>query len=144
VRLPVAPDSEAVKPEAPGKESSANKSFRILVVDDHEDTALGIARLLKSLGNVVASVHDGPKALEMAHTFRPDFVLLDIGLPGMDGYTVASALREDDVCKDAVIIAITGYGRDEDRRKSHAAGFDHHLIKPVNFESLIALIASTP
>ena len=75
-------------------------------------------------------------AIEVARTFRPDFVLLDIGLPGMDGYEVAAALREDEVLKDAVIIAISGYGQEEDRRRVHAAGFDHHLVKPVDFDSL--------
>jgi CheY-like chemotaxis protein len=99
-----------------------------------------MVRLLKMLGNEVIAVHNGLAAIESARTFRPDFVLLDIGLPGMDGYQVASALREDEAQKDTVIIAVSGYGQDEDRRRSQAAGFDHHLVKPVDFDSLISLI----
>ena len=97
------------------------------------DTARGLARLLNLLGNDVRLAHDGPSAIAIAQAFRPEFVLLDIGLPGMDGYQVASMLREEDCCKDAVIIAVSGYGQEEDRRRSHAAGFDHHLVKPIDF-----------
>jgi CheY-like chemotaxis protein len=99
-----------------------------------------MVRLLKLLGNEAITVHDGHAAIETARTFRPAFVLLDIGLPGMDGYEVATALRGDELLKDAVIIAVSGYGQEEDRRRSHAAGFDYHLVKPVDFDSLISLI----
>jgi CheY-like chemotaxis protein len=99
-----------------------------------------MVQLLKLLGNEVMAAHDGRSAIEVARTFRPDFVLLDIGLPGMDGYQVGFTLREDEFCKDAVIIAVSGYGQEDDRRRSLAAGFDHHLVKPVDFDSLLALI----
>jgi CheY-like chemotaxis protein len=92
------------------------------------------------LGNEVIAVYEGRAAIETARTFRPEFVLLDIGLPGMDGYQVASALREEVLGKDCVIIAISGYGQEEDRRRSLAAGFDHHLVKPVDFDTLSHLI----
>jgi CheY-like chemotaxis protein len=121
---------------------AVGKGSRILVVDDNADTALGMVRLLKLLGNEVLAVHSGPAAIESARTFRPEFVLLDIGLPGMDGYQVASALREGEAHKDTVIIAVSGYGQEEDRRRSQAAGFDHHLVKPVDFDSLLSLIGS--
>jgi CheY-like chemotaxis protein len=103
-----------------------------------------MVRLLKLLGNEVTAVHDGPAAIELARTFRPDFVLLDIGLPGMDGYEVALALREGVLDPDARIIGISGYGQEADRRRSLAAGFDHHLVKPVELEVLIPLIGRSP
>jgi CheY-like chemotaxis protein len=99
-----------------------------------------MVRLLELLGHEAITVHDGHSAIEAARTFRPDFVLLDIGLPGMNGYQVATALRGDEVLKDAVIIAVSGYGQEEDRRRSRAAGFDHHLVKPLDINSLISLI----
>lgn len=140
VRLPVARTPREAKAKAQRGQLPAGKRSRILVVDDNVDTALGMVRLLKLLGNEVIAVHDGPTALESARSFRPDFVLLDIGLPGMDGYRVASALREAEAPKETVIIAVSGYGQEEDRRRSQAAGFDHHLVKPVDFDSLISLI----
>ncbi len=113
---------------------------RILVVDDNADTARGMARLLRLLGNQVEIAGDCRTAIEMAGKLKPEFVLLDIGLPGMDGYQVAARLREEPCCRNALIIAISGYGQEEDRRRSAAAGFDHHLVKPVDFDSLITLI----
>jgi CheY-like chemotaxis protein len=140
VSLPLARrPSEAATEARPG-ERPAVRGSRILVVDDSVDTAQGMVRLLKLLGNEAIAVHDGRAAVDAACTFRPDFVLLDIGLPGMDGYRVASALRRDVRSKDAVLIAVTGYGQDEDRRRAIAAGFDHHLVKPVDLDSLIPLI----
>ena len=96
------------RPRPGGGRPRPRARLRILVVDDNVDTALGMVRLLKLLGNDVVAVHDGPAAIEAARSFRPDFVLLDIGLPGMDGYQVAAALREDELHKDAVIIAVSG------------------------------------
>jgi signal transduction histidine kinase len=116
------------------------RGARILVVEDNEDTARGMVRLLKLLGNEAMAVFDGRSAIDVAHTFRPDFVLLDIGLPGMNGYDVAATLRADKTLADAVIIAVSGYGQEEDRRRSFAAGFDHHLVKPVDLDSLAELI----
>lgn len=140
VRIPLARKPGAANPDARRGQFTVRKGSRILVVDDNTDTALGMVRLLKMLGNEVVSAHSGPEALESARTFRPDFVLLDIGLPGMDGYQVASALREDEAHKDIVIIAVSGYGQEKDRRRSQAAGFDHHLVKPVDFDSLVSLM----
>jgi signal transduction histidine kinase len=141
VRLPLrcAPAESRAKVQS-GRHPSG-KGFRILVVDDNMDTARGIERLLKLLGNDVMAVHDGRAAVEAARTFRPDFVLLDIGLPGVDGYQVAAALRADEIHKDAVIIAVSGYGQDEDRRRSLAAGFHFHLVKPLDFDALTSLLA---
>jgi CheY-like chemotaxis protein len=86
--------------------------------------------LLEILGHEVRTVHDGPRALAEAEEFLPDVVLLDIGLLGMDGFEVARRMRQDHIKKDAALVAITGYGQDEDRRRSHEAGFDAHLVNP--------------
>ena len=102
-----------------------------------------MAQLLKLLGNEVQIAGDGSAAIEAARRLRPEFILLDIGLPGMDGYQVAAMLRGEDCCWDSPIIAISGYGQEDDRRRSAAAGFDHHLVKPVDFDSLVSLIGST-
>ena len=140
VRLPAA--SKAGPSPAPDDATPApKKGSRILIVDDSVDTARGMARLLKLVGNEVRIAHDGPTGVEIGRDFRPEFVLLDIGLPGMDGYEVATALRLDECCKGATIIGISGYGQDEDRRRSRAAGFDHHLVKPVDFDALTSLLA---
>ncbi len=110
------------------------------MVDDNIDTATGMVRLLKLLGNDVRVAHDGPAGVALGRAFRPDFVLLDIGLPGMNGYEVAASLKAEASCKDAVVIAVSGYGQDDDRRRSRAAGFDHHLVKPVDFDQLTSLL----
>jgi len=86
--------------------------------------------------------HDGPSAVEVALIFRPEVILLDIGLPGMNGYEVARRLRKEPGFEQTVLIALTGYGQDEDRQKSKEAGFDHHLTKPVEPEALSSLINS--
>jgi CheY-like chemotaxis protein len=111
------------------------------VVDDNVDTANGMGRLFSLLGNKVEVSHDGPGAIAAARSLEPDFVLLDIGLPGMDGYDVAAILRSEPSCASTVIIAISGYGQDSDRQRSREAVFDYHLVKPVDFKSLVALMA---
>jgi PAS domain S-box-containing protein len=143
VRLPAA-DSAAQKttPKA-GRPHVARQSSRVLVVDDNRDTVAGLAKLLGLLGHDVRIAYDGPTAIEVARSHRPEVVLLDIGLPGMDGYDVAKRLRTEPYCKDSLIIAVSGYGQEEDRRRSKQAGFDHHLSKPVDYESLMALLSGT-
>ena len=93
------------------------------------------------LGNEVGTVHDGSAALQAAREQRFDFILLDIGLPGLSGYEVASELRKEGCCKESVIIALTGYGQEEDRRRSLEAGIDHHLVKPIEFNALLTLLS---
>jgi CheY-like chemotaxis protein len=116
--------------------------LRILIVDGNVDTAHGLARLLKLLGNDIRTAHDGPAAITGALAFRPEFILLDIGLPGMDGYQVARRLRQEGFA-DTMIIAISGYGHVDDRLRSREAGFNHHLVKPVDYDALITLIGRT-
>jgi CheY-like chemotaxis protein len=122
-------------------------SHRILVIDDNKDSARGMGRLLKIQGHDVRTVYDGLSALEAACEFRPEVVLLDIGLPGMDGYQVARALRRDDRTSAATLIAVSGYGQEQDCARSRQAGFDYHLTKPIDFERLRSLLvgsAETP
>jgi CheY-like chemotaxis protein len=113
---------------------------RVLVVDDNVDLARGLARLLQIHGHDVRIAFDGPTGLDEAKNLRPDVVLLDIGLPGMDGYQLAAHLRRDETVKDATLIAISGYGQEEDLRLAREAGFDHHLVKPIISDDLIKLL----
>ena len=115
---------------------------RLLVVDDNKDAAESMSMLLEMWGHEVAYAYDGPSALQTAEQWQPEAVFLDIGLPGMDGYEVAERLRELPNAKDAVLIAITGYGQDDDRLRSRRAGIDHHLVKPVAPDALRHLIDS--
>jgi CheY-like chemotaxis protein len=103
--------------------------------------ASGLAKLFGLLGHEVQTAYDGPTAVEFALKHCPDVILLDIGLPGMSGYDVARQLRQESACRDALIVAITGYGQEEDIRKSKEAGFDHHLVKPIDYQALLNVIA---
>jgi CheY-like chemotaxis protein len=114
---------------------------RVLVVEDNADSAESMARLLELFGHEVQVARDGPQALEAARGWRPEFVLLDLGMPGMDGYEVATRLREEAACRESVLIAVTGYGQPEDRRRSRAVGIDHHLLKPVDPDGLLSLLS---
>src|SRR5215475_5755134 len=115
---------------------------RILVVDDNADSAESLALALTLEGYDAKLAYDGPGAVELALVFQPQVALLDIGLPGMNGYELARQLRQRPGGREMALIALTGYGQAEDRRKSREAGFDHHLTKPVNYELLVSLINS--
>lgn len=115
---------------------------RILLVDDNEDSATILGKLLELQGHTVEVVFDGPAALEAMPSFKPEIVLLDIGLPGMSGYDVARRIREAPESRDVVLIAQTGWGQKEDRERSREAGFDHHLVKPIDPNTLQKLLAS--
>ena len=114
---------------------------RVLLVDDSVDAAEALSMLLETLGHEVRTMHDGTSALAIVDEFRPEAVILDIGLPGMDGFALARELRKLPSAHDVLLIALTGYGGDEDRLRARAAGFDHHLVKPVSFADLEDLIA---
>jgi CheY-like chemotaxis protein len=120
----------------------AEGSLRVLVVDDNVDGADMLAALLTGKGHEARIAHDGPSALKLADTFRPDVALLDIGLPVMDGYELAGQLRRKPGLQNTCFIAVTGYGQEADRQKSRAAGFRHHLVKPVNPEALDAVLGA--
>jgi two-component system CheB/CheR fusion protein len=114
---------------------------RVLIVDDNEDAANSLAMILNLGGHETASVYTAVDALQRAASFRPDVVLLDIGLPGMDGYEVAQKLRELPGLRDIRLVAVTGYGRSDDRIRARDAGFDDHLTKPVEFAVLERTLA---
>jgi len=114
---------------------------RILIADDNRDFALSLAMMLKLTGNVTRTAHDGLEAIEAAAAFRPDVILLDIGMPKLNGYDAARRIRSESWGKDVVMVAITGWGQDENRRQSQEAGFDHHLVKPVEPATLEKLLA---
>jgi len=144
VRLPFKPEAQSAAMVSAGAAPSpadGHSPRRILVVDDNVDTAQSLALLLRLKGHHVEVAHDGPAALETAAAFEPEVVLLDIGLPGLDGYEVARRLREETRLADALLVALTGYGQEEDRRRALYAGFDHHFTKPVDPTVLYKLIA---
>jgi CheY-like chemotaxis protein len=105
---------------------------RVLVVDDNRDAAESLRMLLSLEGHQVCTVHDGPSAIDAAQKHRPDIVLLDLGLPGMDGYQVARRLRALAGLGEMLLVAMTGYGQEDDRRRCLEAGFDHHVVKPAD------------
>ncbi len=119
-----------------------SKSTRILVVDDNRDAAESLSMLLELDGNETRSAYDGLEAIEITETFRPEVILLDIGLPELDGYEVARKIRERPGGRSIVLVAVTGWGQDEDRRRSQEAGFNYHLTKPVDRVALGSLLAN--
>jgi PAS domain S-box-containing protein len=114
---------------------------RILVIDDNLDAADSLGQILELMGNEVLTAYDGESGIEAAKAFRPDIVLCDIGMPKMNGYDTARTLRSEAWSKDTVLVALTGWSHEEDRRRSADAGFDHHLVKPVEVDALCALLA---
>ena len=138
VRLPVVVEQASAL--EPTRRIPPLPSRRILIVDDSRDGGESLATLLRVLGAEVALAHSGRHALECVDAFRPDVVLLDIGMPGMDGYEVARRIRANPANRDMSLIALTGWGQDEDRRRSVAAGFNHHLVKPADIEQLRQLL----
>jgi two-component system CheB/CheR fusion protein len=148
VRLPLA--DTACTPTSAGSARPAGEappSRRVLVVDDNVDAAQSLAELLRQGGHDVRVAGRGPDALAVAAEFAPEAVFLDIGLPGMDGYEVARRLRRQEGDRRVLLVAVTGYGTDEDRRRSREAGFDHHLVKPAapsDVQDLLARLPSSP
>ncbi|MDR3636722.1 MAG: PAS domain S-box protein [Isosphaeraceae bacterium] len=152
VRLPIV----AQEPLAPPEPTDATddegpiadvglRRRRVLVVDDNVDAANSLAKLLDRLyGQETRVAFDGPSALALTTSFRPEVVLLDIGMPGMDGYQVARRLRDDPASRKATLVALTGWGQENDRRRSKMAGFDHHLVKPVDLEDLRTILRAQP
>jgi CheY-like chemotaxis protein len=143
VRLPVLAKPPEATPGTNGRPPApAAARRRALIVDDNRDAAESLAALIGLAGHEVRVAHDGPTALTVAEAFRPEVVLLDIGLPGMTGYDVARALRNRPPTAGAVLAALTGYGQDEDRRQSREAGIDVHLVKPPDPEAIRRLLAT--
>jgi PAS domain S-box-containing protein len=146
IRLP-ASDGPVVRgpPQSAGVEESRERPRRrILVVDDNRDAADSLAMTLRLAGHELHTAYDGPEAVEAAAQFRPDIVLLDIGLPRLNGYEVAHRIREQPRGKEVSLVAVTGWGQEEDKRRAREAGFDHHLTKPVAPADLQPLLDVTP
>jgi signal transduction histidine kinase/ActR/RegA family two-component response regulator len=141
VRLPLGRPEESQFLSFSHEIKALTGTGRVLVVDDNLDTARLTSRLLKQAGFEVEVAHGGPEAIEVAHWFTPSVVLLDIGLPGMNGYEVATHLRDDPASNAALMIAVSGYAEEKARERSRATGFDHYLTKPLDFGQLMALIA---
>jgi CheY-like chemotaxis protein len=143
VRLPAVPAHRAASPE---RQESAppppGNHCRIMVVDDNQDSADSLAMLLRMLGHEVATAHDGERALAVAGEFRPDVAILDIGLPKLNGYELAQQIREQPWAKNVVLVALTGWGQEQHRRRSAESGFNHHLTKPVEFDHLQQILAA--
>jgi PAS domain S-box-containing protein len=140
VRLPV---EMADTPGPAPAVRSPDRSRSILIVEDNDDTRASLRLLLESLGHRVFAAADGPRGLALALEHRPEVVLIDLGLPGLDGYEVARALRASPIGRTTLLIAVTGYGKAEDRRRSTEAGFDAHLVKPVPQNLLLTLITAS-
>ena len=142
VRLPLGSRSAARTGRGAGQSDSIFASHRILVVDDSVDAAQSLAVLLQDLGADVRTANDGPTALDELEAYRPSVMLLDIGMPGMDGLEVARRARQRPDGRDLTVIALSGWGQDEDRRRSREAGIDYHLVKPVDLVELSHLLTA--
>lgn len=142
IRLPLATGSgPASQPSRAAVEPVTQRRLKVLVVDDSVDVAQTVGWMLEEIGHDYLLVHDGRQALEKAKEFGPDVVLLDIGLPGMDGYAVCRAFRQDERFQHTTIVAQTGWGQDKDKSSASEAGFDQHLVKPVSLGELERLLA---
>jgi PAS domain S-box-containing protein len=142
VRLPVLSGEGVAAQPGPDAESESQPQRRVLIVDDNHDSADSLAMLMELTGNKTYKAHAGVAAVEAIEKYRPEVVLLDIGLPGLDGHEVCRRVREQPWGKDIVVIALTGWGQEDDRRKSEEAGFNGHLVKPVDYDKLLELLAS--
>jgi PAS domain S-box-containing protein len=143
VRLPVAsPPQQQASSSLTETAQPTGPSLRVLVVDDNVDTVTTLSLLVKEFGHDVRTAHDGSAVLAAALDYRPNVVLLDIGLPGLDGFEIATRLRQQPALQNAVLVAITGYGEPSNLQRSFEAGFDHHLVKPVDFAKLLQILAT--
>ena len=142
VRLPLRQTQTDEKMQQPEKTPTAKPGLRVLVVDDNHDAAKVLCMLLQSIGVKVEAVDSGPAALAAIPDYQPNVILMDIGMPGMDGNEVARRIRQQPAFNDIKLIALTGWGQEKDRQRSKESGFDHHVTKPVNFRDLTDLITS--
>jgi len=125
-------------------ESGEHHPLKVLVVEDHEDAAQSLVQMLELAGYEVALARTGPDAVEMAESVAPDVVLCDIGLPGFDGYEVARRLRHSDICPGVLLVAVTGYGQESDRKNAFDSGFNVHVTKPADPKTLIRILEAAP
>jgi CheY-like chemotaxis protein len=142
VRLPATLAAPTLVGDADAGTKAVARRLRILIVDDNVDSAESLATLLGMEGHETRTANDGLAAIEAAESLQPDVMLLDIGLPRLDGYDVCRRIRGLAWGKHVTIVAVTGWGHGDDREKSRAAGFDGHLVKPVRYDALTELLAS--
>ena len=147
VRLPLLSEQRATERSRLGLSNNGGSKpvsvHRILVVDDNRDSADSLAILLRLAGNEVHAAYDGVEGVEAAERFRPDVILLDIGMPRLNGYDACRRIRKESWGRDMIVIALTGWGQDEDRRRTLESGFDAHMVKPIDSARLMSLLAST-
>jgi CheY-like chemotaxis protein len=143
ITLPLANELNAQRDGLRQNPAGSGPQRRIMIVDDNVDALEMLAMLVEGDGHEVVTARDGAAALELAASWKPDVVLLDIGMPDMDGYQIAHHMKQEPRLSRTRLIALTGYGGEEDIRKSRAAGFDHHLVKPVDHALLRQLLART-
>jgi CheY-like chemotaxis protein len=146
VRIPVQP-APASRPDEPARASlgaPVSSPRRVLVVDDSVDSAESLAQLVRLQGHEVRTAFDGLAAVDIASTFGPEVVILDVGLPGVDGYETARRIRQRAGARRPLLVALTGYGTQADRERAEQAGFDHHMTKPPDLARLRALLADSP
>jgi CheY-like chemotaxis protein len=124
--------------------ASSRGRVRVLIIEDNRATAESLRRLIELFGYDVKVAYTGPEGVQAARDWTPDFVLCDIGLPGMDGYEVATTLRQDLATANARLVAITAYGSDDARKRSQEVGFEHHFVKPVHPAVLISFLSGPP
>jgi signal transduction histidine kinase len=144
VHLPNIAYTASIKPvgAAPGPGSPDAPKHRVLLADDNVDFVESLSLILQGMGHEVRVAHDGAQALDVAATFEPEFAFLDIGLPHLNGYELARRLRELPVTRDGVLVAVTGWGQDDDKRRSRESGFDHHMVKPVDPDQILHVLAT--
>jgi len=140
VKLPGGDEPKGAGERPEGEGAAPAPPLRVLVVDDNRDSADSLGMLFRLVGHEIRTAHDGLEAIAAADEFRPDAILLDIGLPKLDGYEVARQIRRLDWGRKTTLIAVTGWGQAEDRERSEEVGFDHHLVKPVDPSALLDLL----
>ena len=144
VKLPIASkEKPMVNATLDTLHSPRTTTLKVLVADDNEDSAMTLSMILKILGSEVRTANDGMEAVEVATAFRPDVILLDIGMPRLNGYEACRRIREQPWGEKIVLVALTGWGQDEDKRRSQEAGFTHHVVKPVDPDVLKKLLFPT-
>jgi DNA-binding response OmpR family regulator len=136
------PQATVLRPSS--KDLPLSEPLRVLVVDDNRNTVESLTMLLDLHGNTTHTAYDGLEAVKLAEAVRPEIILLDIGLPRIDGYEACRRIREQEWGRNMIVVALTGLGHDDDRLRSRQAGFDMHLVKPVDPEILLAVLAATP
>jgi len=141
LRLPIIIEAATTQASGGEEEKPVESSLRVLVVDDNRDSTDSLAMILRVMGADTRTAYDGQDGVDVAAQFRPDVVLLDIGMPKLNGYEACRRIRDEPWGKEVVLIAVTGWGQDEDRRRALEAGFDHHMVKPVDPRALMEMLA---